>query len=29
VTSLGRFGLRPFGYYRIVLGIVCLLWLKP
>lgn len=28
VTSLGRFGLRPFGYYRIALGIVCLLWLK-
>jgi undecaprenyl-diphosphatase len=27
VNSLGRFGLAPFGYYRIVLALVCLVWL--
>ncbi len=27
VHSLGRFGLMPFGYYRILLGIACLIWL--
>lgn len=27
VTALGKFGLTPFGYYRIVLAIVCLWWL--
>lgn len=27
VTSLNRFGLPPFGYYRLVLAIVCYVWL--
>ncbi|MFO0976063.1 MAG: undecaprenyl-diphosphate phosphatase [Planctomycetaceae bacterium] len=27
VTSLSRFGLTPFGYYRILLAAVCYLWL--
>lgn len=27
VTSLNRFGLPPFGYYRIVLAVVCYVWL--
>ena len=27
VTALGKYGLTPFGYYRILLAIVCLWWL--
>ena len=27
VTSLGKFGLAPFGYYRIILALVCVVWL--
>ena len=27
VNSLGRFGLAPFGYYRIGLALVCIIWL--
>ncbi|MBL8814739.1 MAG: undecaprenyl-diphosphate phosphatase [Planctomyces sp.] len=27
VSSLGRLGLRPFGYYRIGLALACILWL--
>ncbi len=27
VNSLGRFGLAPFGYYRIGLALVCIVWL--
>ena len=28
VTALGKYGLTPFGYYRIVLAFVCLWWIK-
>jgi undecaprenyl-diphosphatase len=27
VTALSKYGLTPFGYYRILLAIVCLWWL--
>ena len=27
VNSLGKFGLQPFGYYRIGLALVCIIWL--
>ena len=27
VNALGKYGLKPFGYYRIILAIVCVVWL--
>lgn len=27
VNALGKYGLAPFGYYRIILAIVCVVWL--
>ena len=27
VNALGKFGLAPFGYYRIILAVVCVVWL--
>ena len=27
VNALGKYGLAPFGYYRIVLAVVCVVWL--
>ncbi len=28
IGALGKYGLTPFGYYRILLAVACLLWLK-
>ena len=27
VNALGKYGLAPFGYYRIILAVVCVVWL--